>query len=231
MCILMHNTCLYCTQIALGSHPQPYIRRLQSLAPHSTAHRGTESRVVDLATEYRGVISPVDILHFSLGLYSAEYQRTTLRSFNGSSPQMSVEEDDLQQFHGSSPPLSMQCAAVRLLGRQLRHEEQSHVVGGCSAPPLLRCPRRPHRPRTVSAGRPRFSFRHTSKNHPKKLLSDVFSRNFQDAHVLCQFLNVWQHPQAAGPPWSAKSQSCRSAPPTRQPSAPSSIFTLKMHHK
>ena len=82
--------------------------------------------------------------------------------------------------------------------------EQSHVVGGCSAPPLLRCPRRPHRPRTVSAGRPRFSFRHTSKNHPKKPLSDAFPRNFQDAHVLRQFLNVWQHPQVAGPPWSAK---------------------------
>ena len=145
MCILMHNTCLYCTQIALGSHPQPYIRRLQSLAPHSTAHRGTESRVVDLATEYRGVISPVDILHFSLGLYSAEYQRTTLRSFNGSSPQMSVEEDDLQQFHGSSPPLSMQCAAVRLLGRQLRHE--GTITCGrrllCSSAPPLPAPPAP----------------------------------------------------------------------------------------
>ena len=140
---LMHNTCLYCTQIALGSHPQPYIRRLQSLAPHSTAHRGTESRVVDLATEYRGVISPVDILHFSLGLYSTEYQRTTLRSFNGSSPQMSVEEDDLQQFHGPSPPLSMQCAAMRLLGRQLRHE--GTITCGrrllcSSAPPLPALP-------------------------------------------------------------------------------------------
>ena len=42
------------------------------------------------------------------------------------------------------------------------------------------------------------------KNHPKKPLSDAFPRNFQDAHVLRQFLNVWQHPQVAGPPWSAK---------------------------
>ena len=125
-----------------------------------------------------------------------------------------------------SPCNVRQCAC---LAGSCATREQSHVVGGCSAPPLLRCPRRPHRPRTVSAGRPRFSFRHTSKNHPKKLLSDVFSRNFQDAHVLCQFLNVWQHPQAAGPAWSAKSQSCRSAPPTRQLTAPSSIFTLKMH--
>ena len=44
----------------------------------------------------------------------------------------------------------------------------------------------------------------SATHHPKKLFPDVFPRNFQDAHVLRQFLNVWQHPQIAGPPWSAK---------------------------
>ena len=56
--------------------------------------------------------------------------------------------------------------------------EQSHVVGGCSAPRLLRCPRRPHRPRTVSAGRPRFSFRHTSKKSSEKATFRCFSEEF-----------------------------------------------------
>ena len=212
----MHNTGLYCTQIALGSHPQPYIRRttiacssLYCTQRYSVASCRLGNRVprCHIACGYTT---------FCLGLYSAEYQRTTLRSFNGSSPQMSVEEDDLHAMCGSA--LAWPAAAPR--GNNHMWSEVALLLRSSAARAARTGPAlsRLAGPDLASATHQKI----IRKSHFQMLFRGIFKTHMFSVN---SSMSGSTH-KSQGHPGPPKSQSCRSAPPTRQPSAPSSLFTL-----